>query len=471
VSGLRALAAWPGPALVALVTAAVAAGAAAAPLLVLTVVVAPLLALLQPTRASERPHPVLLAIVAAVAALVLCAHLIVLSDVAALLGARRWQGSVVAATLALLVTLGPGARWRGTALAAGALGLLVVLAAGASAVHLAPWQAWEQAAARTALVFGARSVWVTEGGAFLRRSTVAFDEGHRVVTLQPGTFRVVEQDGARRVVRDWRLAAGDTMSLRPGDTLTAEAGSRLRFEAGKRVPGAAASGVAWADAGTGTRSLVALGTVLTLALGAVALVPPGDRRAIPAVVAAMALGLGAAGWGVYATLAAPEVGLAGSVAEPLVALARASTLGLRGVPTLMVVLALLALFVAGAGALRQRLGAVGGAPALWTGVVVVAAAAAVAPIDPWLPLLAGLGLAGAALAAPRLAAAPHARIGPWPADVAGGILGAVAFLGATALLVRSAGGFDVSLEPPALAAAVVAWIAVKFLRSEPPTVS
>src|SRR5207245_2914798 len=84
-------------------------------------------------------------------------------------------------------------------------------------------------AARPALVFSGRSAWVTEGERFVRGTTVAVDEAHRVVAVTPGTFRVVEQDGGRRVVRDWRLAAGDAISLRPGDTLTAAAGSRLRF--------------------------------------------------------------------------------------------------------------------------------------------------------------------------------------------------------------------------------------------------
>jgi hypothetical protein len=474
VIALRALGAWTGPALLATVVAAVAAGAGAAPLLVLATVIAPLLALLQPPRPAAPAHPALLGIVAVVAALVLWAHLLILADLAALLGAQRWHGAVFAASLALLLTLGSGAeRWRGALLLSGAAALLLVLLAGAGAAHLSPWAAWEQAAARSALVFGGGSAWVTDGARFVRRSTVAFDEGHRVVALEAGTFRVVEQDGARRVVRDWRLAAGDALTLRPGDTLTAEAGSRVRFEAGKRVPGAAASGAAWAEGGARGQSPGALGVVATLALGALALVPAGDRRAIPGAAVATALGIGAAAWGVYVTLVAPEAGLAGSPAGALLGLARSGVIGVRGVSTLLLAMALLALFVAAAAALRDRLAAASArrAPAVWTAVVAIAAVAALTPADPWLPLLAGLGLAGAALAAPRLAAGAAARIGPWPAEIVGGIVGALAFVGLIALAVRWTGAFPVSIEAPAVMAALMTWIVVKFLRSEAPTAS
>src|SRR5215470_8618677 len=91
MTSLRAVAAWPGPALVATMIAAVAAGAAAAPTLVLAVAVAPLLALVQPPRAPTARHPVTLIIAAAVAALLLWAHLAVVADAATLLGARRWH--------------------------------------------------------------------------------------------------------------------------------------------------------------------------------------------------------------------------------------------------------------------------------------------------------------------------------------------------------------------------------------------
>src|SRR5207247_2484112 len=83
--------------------------------------------------------------------LLLWAHLAVLADVATLLGARRWQGSVLAAALALLVTQMPGAeRWRGLALAAGGGALLLVLVAAGTAMGITPWAAWREAAGRPA---------------------------------------------------------------------------------------------------------------------------------------------------------------------------------------------------------------------------------------------------------------------------------------------------------------------------------
>ena len=468
----RALAAWPGPALVAAVVAAVAAGAAAAPLLVLAAAVAPLLALLQARRAATPAHPVTLLITAAVSALLLWAHLAVLADVATLLGARRWQGSVLAAALALLVTQMPGAeRWRGLALAAGGGALLLVLVAAGTAMGITPWAAWREAAGRPALVFSGRSAWVTDGQRFVRHATLAFDEAHRVVAVTPGTFRVVERDGARRVVRDWGLAAGDALSVRPGDTLTAEPGSRLRFEPGKRVPGAAASGSAWAAAATRVSPTPALGVLATLALGACALVPAGERRMAAAPALPLALSLGAASWGVYATLAAPEAGLAGSPAGALLSLPRATSQPAHGLwpaaLAALVALGLLALFVAAAAGLCERVGAAAGAhrPTLWTLTLVTAAIAATVPaVDPWTPLAAGLGLAGAAVTAPRLAGAEGARIGPWPASVVGGVAGAAVFAGLVALGARLPGPAASLREVPVLAAAPAAWLVVKVLR-------
>src|SRR5205823_5562067 len=231
---------------------------------------------------------------------------------------------VLAAALTLLVTLMPGARrWPGVAPLIGGAALLGVLLAAAVSTGLAPWAAWADAAARPALVFSGQSPWVIEGERFVRRTTLAFDDGQRVVAVAPGTFRVVEHDGGRRVVRDWRLGAGDPLTLRPGDTLTAEAGSRLRFEPGKRVPGAPASGFAWGDATTRASPWRALPLVITLALGACALIPATERRVTAAAGIALALALSLASWGAYATLSAPEAGLGGSPLEAVLALPRA----------------------------------------------------------------------------------------------------------------------------------------------------
>ena len=473
MTAARALAAWPGPALVAGIVAAVAAGAPAAPMLVLAFAVTPLLALLQPSRAAAPPHPTTLLITAGVAALLLWAHLAVLADAAALLGARRWQASVLAAALALLITLRPGAeRRRAGMLAAGGAALLLVLVVVGVAGKVAPWTAWSQVAARPALVFSGRSAWVTEGERFVRGTTVAVDEAHRVVAVTPGTFRVVEQDGGRRVVRDWRLAAGDAISLRPGDTLTAAAGSRLRFEPGKRIPGAPPSGAAWADAAARVPAARALGLLATFALGACAVVPAGGRRVGVAPAIALALSLGATSWGVYATLAAPEAGLAGSPAEALLSLPRvvAPSRALpAGALAALVLLGLLALFVAAADALRERISGAGGArlPIMWPAVMAAAAlTAAVAVADPWTPLTAGLGLAGAAIAAPRLGAGNGARrVLGWPLEAIGALFGAAVYAGLTLLSALLPAALAPLGTTPVLAAAPAAWTVVRLLRT------
>ena len=478
MTAARALAGWPGPTLVAVSVAAVAAGDPAAPVLVLAFAVTPLLALLQPRRPAAPPHPVTLAVAAGVAALLLWAHLAVLADAAALLGARRWHGTVLAAALALLVTLTPGAeRRRAFGLAAGGGALLLVLVVAGASIGLTPAAAWREAAARPALVFSGRSVWVTDGGRFVRSATLAFDEGHRVVAVTSGTFRVVEapsprtQEGGERVIRDWRLAAGDVISLRPGDTLTAEGGSRLRFEPGKRVPGAKGSGAAWADAAGRVSPGRALGLLATFALGACAVVPACARRVGVAPVIALALSLGATSWGVYAALVAPEGGLAGSPVDALLSLPRAveSSRALPpGALAAIVVLGLLALFVAAAAALRQRVREAAGArfPAVWTTAMVAAALAALAPVDPWTPLTMGLGLAGAAVAAPRLGAGNDSRrILGWPLEAIGALLGAAAYAGLTVLSARLPAALAPLGATPVLAAAPAAWAVARLLRT------
>jgi len=474
VTGLRAIAAWPGPALIATMVAAVAAGAAAAPTLLLTVALAPLLAFVQPAREPAARHPVALAISLAVAGLLLWAHLAVLADAAALLGARRWQACVLATALALLATVMPNAeRWRGVALAIGVAALVVVLIVAGATLGRAPWAAWRAAAARPALVFGGGSPWVDDGARFVRSTTVPFLEGQRVVAVAPGTFRIVETDGARAVVRDWRLGAGDALSLRPGDTLTAEPGSRLRFEPGKRVPGAAPSGSAWADAAPRASPIDALALVVTVGLGGCALMPGLARRASVASGLALAIAAGVVSWGAYATLLAPEAGLAGSPVEALLSLSRAARwpgYGLSpSVLTALVALGLLGLFVAAAAVLRLPIAEAGARSSQLWGAVLVAAAAVAATLDgvaPWTPLAAGLGLAGAAVAAPRFAGADGARIASWPASAVGGLIGALVFVAVIAYGARLPGPLATLRDAPVLAAAPAAWLIVKLLRRE-----
>jgi hypothetical protein len=463
MTALRGLAAWTGPVLLGAVATRVAAGAPDAPLLVLAAIVAPLVALVQP-RLAEAPHVISAAAVAVSGALVLAASLVVLGDAALLLGARRWHGIVVAAALALLLTLpARGHAWRLAALAGGGAALALTLALVAHGTARAPWDAWRDAAARPALLFDAASPWVTDGGWFVRRMTLGFDEGHRLVAVTPGTFRVIEQDGGQQVVRDWRLAAGDPLSVRPGDRLTVQPGSRVRFEAGKRVPNAAPSGAVWAEAGA--PPLAASATALaTLLLGAIALVPAGGRGAVAAPVVLVALALAAACWGVYAVLTVPDVLLGGSIAEPLLRLPD-SVPGARGMAAVVAV-ALLGLFLAAAGALRERVEALAGprAPGAWAAMVAIAALGSLWPFDAWFLLMAGLGFAAATIAGPRLAAGSRRRTRGRPVEAIGGLAGGVVFVAVAALGPRLPAALGAVAESPALLAAPAGWLAVKFLR-------
>jgi hypothetical protein len=463
MTALRGLAAWTGPVLLGTLTTRVAAGAPDAPILVLAAVVAPLVALLQP-RVDEAPHVVSATATSVSAALILAASFVPIGDVAVLLGGRRWHGVVMAAALLLLLALMPRIdRWRPIGLVVGGAALVLGLLTLASATALSPWTAWRDAAARPALVFSAHSPWVSDGGWFARRATLTFEEGHRLIAVAPATFRVVEHDGTTDVVRDWRLAAGDPLSVRPGDRVTVEAGSRVRFQAGKRVPGAAPSGAVWADAGAspGVGSVAAL---LTLVLGAIGLVPAAGRRGFVAPATLLTLALAAACWGVYAVATAPEVMLSGSVAEPLLGVSSAVP-GARHLALLGVV-ALVALFVAAAGALRERVAVLAGARAtvVWLTIVAVAAVASLWPFDPWLLLLAGLGIAAATLAAPRLAGAGVARVAGWPVQAIGALTGGVTFAAVAALGARLPAALGFVADWPVLLAAPAAWLVVKLLR-------
>jgi hypothetical protein len=463
MTALRGLAAWTGPVLVGTLATRVAAGAPDAPILVLAAVVAPLVALLQP-RVDEAPHVVSATATGVSATLILAASFVPLGDVAVLLGGRRWHGVVVAAALLVLLALTPGVdRWRPVGVVVGGAALVLGLLTLASATALSPWTAWRDAAARPALLFSAHSPWVTDGGWFARRATLTFEEGHRLIAVAPATFRVVEHDGTADVVRDWRLGAGDPLSVRPGDRVTVEAGSRVRFQPGKRVPGAARSGAVWAEAGVspGVGSVAAM---LTLVLGAVGLVPAAGRRGFVAPATLLTLALAAACWGVYAVATAPEVMLSGSVAEPLLRLSSALP-GARHLALLGVVV-LLALFVATAGALRERVTMLAGAHAsvAWLIIVAVAAVASLWPFDPWLLLLAGLGIAAATLAAPRLAGAGVARAAGWPLQAIGAVTGGVTFAAVATLGTRLPGALDFAAEWPVLLAAPAAWLVVKLLR-------
>jgi len=470
---LRAVATWASPVVLTAVAARVFSGAPEAPVLVLSVTLAPLLALLTPS-ADPAPSPNRVAGLAAAAAvgLVLCANLGVVADVARLAGVPRHAALTLSAAAAFL-----GVAWRAArrpvgdaAVLAGAAGVVLPLVVIGAAVAIPPWTAWSRTASRPALTFGERSAWVTDGRRLQRPTTLVFTEPHRVTALNPGVYRVVEEvvegDAPRSVTREWRLAAGEALTLRPGDRLVLEAGTRVRFEGSKRVPGSAASGVAWAEPperrSLGTAAH-ALGAVLTLVGGALALLPRPRalpwRRAVAGPVLLPALTLAALSWGAYGVYAAPELELGAPSVTGLVelpALVLAAPVGRALVATS--ILALLALFVATALALREVIARQAGpanADVVWGGLVMVAAVAGLWPIDPWRTWLAGCGLAAATVAAPRLAG------GDARAGLAGSLAGVAAFAGVAAVGGQLPAWAGAVAAYPALVAAPLAWMAVR----------
>lgn len=465
MTGLASVAAWTAPALAVVLAGRVARGDADAPLLVLAAALAPLVALLASARATPPPapaRPIAAPVTLACAALVMGASLSAMGDVAGALGATRWQGVAVAAALAVLPALLSGARWAvllPLGLAALAGGALVV---GGSA-QAPPWRAWADTAARPAFRFGAHGAWVDAGGRVERRTTLEFTEGQRVTAVAPGVFRVVEREQVRTTTREWRLAAGDTLALRPGDRLTLEPGARVRFEAGARVPGAPVSGAVWADPVERhrPRRLVAwLGAFVTLVVGASALAcAPALTRAaaLAAVACALALPLVAVCWGIYAA-ATPELLLGGADGGVFAGLPAFPVDVGAGVIALACA-GLSALLLAAAHALLARLAEPLGArrEAVWLGVVVVASAGALWPLDPWRALTLGWGLAAAAWAAPALGArdAPSATAGAW--------VGALAWAALAALdLGRALPPWAAELgEAPAMAAAPLGWLVAR----------
>jgi hypothetical protein len=457
--GAAHAAAWITPALLTLLTARVAAGHPEAPLLVLLAVTAPLVALVRP-RVPVALNPVTRLAALVVVGLVVWANVIVFADVAALLGGARWRGGVLAATLALLVTVWPAAdRGRATVLTAGVACVLVVVAAAAAAGGRTPWGAWNDVASRPAFVFSEHGA----GARFTRATILEFAEVHHVVALDAGAFRVAEQEGAHTVVREWLVGENDVLTLRPGDRLSLPAGSRVRFEAGKRVPGAPASGAQWADAAGGHAArapAAALGLAITLLGGAAALVPPWTRGGGAAALAPLVCVWAAVCGGIYAAAAAPELALADLSAAALIGVARALPYaGAAAGLTVVACAGLLALLVAGAQALRVRVIETAGAsaPAAWAAVFALAAAGSVWAIDAWIVLSTALGLAACAWAAPLLAAGDQEKAGGWSPAALGSLTGALAFGALAALAVRLpqwAGGIG---DYPALLAAPLAW--------------
>src|SRR2546429_1251510 len=153
---LRAVATWASPVVLTAVAARVFSGAPEAPVLVLSVTLAPLLALLTPS-ADPTPSPNRVAGLAAAAAvgLVLCANLGVVADVARLAGVPRHAALTLSAAAAFL-----GVGWRaarrpgGAVILAGVVGVVLPLVVIGAAGAVPPWTAWSRTASRAALTFG-----------------------------------------------------------------------------------------------------------------------------------------------------------------------------------------------------------------------------------------------------------------------------------------------------------------------------
>ncbi|HEV8141436.1 MAG TPA: hypothetical protein VGQ77_01155, partial [Methylomirabilota bacterium] len=343
--------AWLSPVVLAALADRVVAGDGGVPTLVATLALAPLIALLLPPNVPAEGRcaggvadvAILIALT-----LILAANLLVLGDFARCLGFERLHGIAAGVLLTLVVVASPAAHrcWRwamplGTLLVVLPLGVVIATAG-------SPWTVWAAIASRPALTFDARSAWITHGRAFGKRTILTFDEVHRVEAGAPATWRIIERDAPRVVVREWTLGAGDALTLRPGDQLAIEAGARVRFETGRRIPNSPASGVAWADGRSGparVTSLAALGTVVTLVGGALALL--GNRRSgghaegpahrsgrehpsgraegrvparlvVMAPVLVLAFVIGATAWGLYGIALAPELAVAPRALAPLV---------------------------------------------------------------------------------------------------------------------------------------------------------
>ena len=485
----------------------VVAGDGGVPTLVATLALAPLIALLLPPNVpaeGKRAGGVADVAILIALTLILAANLLVLGDFARCLGFERLHGIAGGVLLTLVVVVSPAAHrcWRwamplGTLLVVLPLGVVIATAG-------SPWTVWTAIASRPALTFDARSAWITHGRAFGTPTILTFDEVHRVEAGAPATWRIVERDAPRVVVREWTLGAGDALTLRPGDQLAIEAGARVRFETGRRIPNSPASGVAWADGRVGpprVTSLAALGTIVTLVGGALALLGNRDgggrargpahrsgraegrvpaRLVIMAPVLVLAFVIGATAWGLYGIALAPDLAVAPRAFAPLVEVtARLGTAWWQ--PSYAAVLAggVIALFLGVAFAWRTCLGellhagsaalrAVPPSPARLAGVtvviIVVATALAAQGGDPWQWFVWALGLAASAVAAPRLA-----QGGP-RAELVGALFGGIAF--GAAVVAVSFVPVDVRpfLEQPAVLAAPLAWVTARLARSTPSTV-
>jgi hypothetical protein len=474
---IPAVAAWTSPVLLALVAARVFSGAPDAPALALAALVAPLIAWLGPPAGGERRPNLVAALAVSVAAgFILWANLLLFADVAGLLGLPRWAAGVLAILVALVTLELAGStvvgRRGGLALlSASALGFVALVVLVALALVASPWGAWRAAASRSALTFSEQSPWVTEGRVLAGPTALDFTETHRVTALSVAPYRVLEPGR----FREGQLRAGESLSLRAGDRLVLDAGTRLRFEAGKRIPGSPASGIAWADPperGGVAAITETLGVMVTLIGGALALL--GSRPALGARAVSIGTGLLVAlvlsslCLGVFAAFAAPGLSIGVPAVAAVFELPTAVVPGLRGrVVGAGGAVVLLVLFAATALALHEVLQRAwrkpespgardgGGRVKLVRPIMrlflCVAWAASLWGGEASRALLLGLGLAGSAVLAPRLADdEPGARL-------VGSLVGVSAFAVLSILSSRLPAWAGVVATYPVLGALPLAW--------------
>jgi hypothetical protein len=482
-SASRVLAVWLTPALVLAIPAALAERGPGGLWLGLVVMVAPLIVLgLQPEAVERSGEPIFSVVTLLLTVgVLLWANIALAGDVAAWLGARRWQGIVVTAVAGWLLT-----AWRPLRRTAPLLLALALMAAVMPllqvgwALGLGPVTGWDRVASQPGFRFPPSSPWVTTGRVLAPGRggpPLVFDEVHRLTAPAGGVLRVRTLDGARASEMEWALTPGQTVTLRPGDELVGGSRIRLRFEADKLVPGAPTSGVAWAD-GHARRLLERVGLLITLLVGAAALLCAGLTVKLPRPrVGLVAAGLLAAfawsqGWTIYSLIEAPDVFLGGITLDRLVELPAPALFAepWRRALQMMLLGAGLALFLASSVALRERLGAldptgggeIGRDPGLWAGLFGGAALASLWPVDPWALTLLALGGAGCALG-------PAALWPPRPERGAlgttAGVVGLIVFASFAAAQLRGSSGgglLSAAIAYPALVAApagaLVLWL-------------
>jgi hypothetical protein len=178
----------------------------------------------------------------------------------------------------------------------------------------------------------------------------------------------------------------------------------------------------------------------------------------------------AEGWAVYAARLAPDFYLtparAGALVRlPAFALDPAWGRRLGG----LVVIALFALFVASASALRGRIaaldrggGELGRDVALWAGVFGVAVVASLWPRDPWTVLVLAFGVLASSLGPVALAGVPSSSRAAELACAAG--LGAFALV---AIVGQLASGSGAVTRYPALYGCAAAWMTLALARPRP----